>query len=842
MNETEINIDGSQLKTDSQDANTFKGFGYISCNNSSRLLLDYKAKHPAVYQQILTILFGGKHPLLRLLKVELGDDANTSSGTEPATKRSQSEPANVCRGAGYQLIADAKKIQPQLKTGLLRWGEPGWLKDQWRQVKSTDPDHLVPESAFEAMYQWYKETIIAAYETYGYLIDYVDPDRNETKHPMFGFIKWFAKRLQTDTTDFPTDFPIAAYHQIKLIAADQNYETNFGTGMLADAELRQLVPAVGYHYNTDDGPDQAYTQLADKYHHEVWYSEGVAPMTSGKYRIRASAKTGIGGTQSGLDVANRVVKSYYKSRRSLYLFQPAVAAYYPGVNYSHKELITAQHPWSGYFEVDNAGLQIIKHFTNFAKSGWATESAWRYLTPACYSGVLGTENLSQNTQAASYMTLMSPDKADFSTILVNDSPEPRTYTLHVTNTKAATKPVYCWTSTGPNKDQAAYDANLMQLSAISAVVSGQVSFTVAPYMIATLTTLDRRQDSEVAYHEILSAAENQVLTQDNQVLYADDFNYSPAFLKARGNTPLYTTDQGGAFEVTQTPTGPVLQQMITEQERALDWEYSFAPNFTLGDDRWCDYNVALTFKFDHTTQQNSQDGNYLGIGLREQTDVKGRLTSAPYVFKLDTNGYYELIVRQQVVTFGYVDLLDVTIAHQLQFAALGNTLSAKLDGQSLVTWQDTDNPTYSGRVKVGCGYYHTQIQNLTITPATHGQISTQRVDDLAANIHYSGDWDHQVGLGNTLWQRTLSIGTAGPDTAVQFEFDGSGFNLIGHQVHTSQLDVFVDGQIWQAALTPNSGADKASHLQVANLPAGHHQITLKVVAGTYYLDAIEYLK
>ncbi|WP_330166070.1 glycoside hydrolase family 30 protein [Agrilactobacillus fermenti] len=102
--------------------NTFKGFGYISCNNSSRLLLDYKAEYPQVYQQILKILFGGKHPLLTMLKVELGDDANTSSGTEPATKRSADEPANVRRGAGYQLIADAKKVQPELKTAILRWG------------------------------------------------------------------------------------------------------------------------------------------------------------------------------------------------------------------------------------------------------------------------------------------------------------------------------------------------------------------------------------------------------------------------------------------------------------------------------------------------------------------------------------------------------------------------------------------------------------------------------------------------------------------------------------------------------------------------------------------------
>src|SRR5699024_8595347 len=135
-----ITIDGDLLDTTAQDANTFKGFGYLSCNNSSRLLLDYKAEQPASYQQILQILFGGKHPLMTMIKLELGDDANTSSGTEPATKRWASEPANVLRGAGYQLIADAKRLNPQLKTSLLRWGEPGYLRPLWQAVKGDNPD------------------------------------------------------------------------------------------------------------------------------------------------------------------------------------------------------------------------------------------------------------------------------------------------------------------------------------------------------------------------------------------------------------------------------------------------------------------------------------------------------------------------------------------------------------------------------------------------------------------------------------------------------------------------------------------------------------------------------
>ena len=40
----QLNIDGSTSNT---NPNSFwRGFGFISANNSSRLLLDYKAEHP----------------------------------------------------------------------------------------------------------------------------------------------------------------------------------------------------------------------------------------------------------------------------------------------------------------------------------------------------------------------------------------------------------------------------------------------------------------------------------------------------------------------------------------------------------------------------------------------------------------------------------------------------------------------------------------------------------------------------------------------------------------------------------------------------------------------------
>ncbi|MBQ7783285.1 MAG: glycosyl hydrolase family 59, partial [Oscillospiraceae bacterium] len=84
----------------------------VSGNNSSRLLMDYKYEQPEKYREILEHIFGKDGLNITHLKLEMGSDINSSSGTEPCVKRNRSEAADVTRGAGYILAADAKKINP----------------------------------------------------------------------------------------------------------------------------------------------------------------------------------------------------------------------------------------------------------------------------------------------------------------------------------------------------------------------------------------------------------------------------------------------------------------------------------------------------------------------------------------------------------------------------------------------------------------------------------------------------------------------------------------------------------------------------------------------------------
>ncbi|KFC35354.1 galactosidase [Lacticaseibacillus rhamnosus K32] len=832
-----LTIDGNQLQLEQNEANTIKGFGLLSCNNTSRLLMDYKWEHPQVYQQVLQHLFGGQHPLMRMLKVELGSDSNTSCGTEPAPQRAADEPANVARGMGFQLIADAKKIQPDLKTCMLRWAEPGFLRPSWRQVKSDDPDEKVPTEAFEAMYQYYKQTVIAAWQAYGYLFDYIDPDRNETKHPMYRYLKWFANRLKTDQADFPEGFPVADYHAIKLITSDQNYGTDMGTALLNDPELQALIPAVGYHYNTDDGPDKPFTKIADQLHKEVWYSEGIAPVTFGALRTQDTTGIGIGGPMSALDVANRLVKSYARSRRSLYIFQPAIGGLYPGAKYPGKQLLEMDTPWSGYFQQDTVALAVMHHFTDFAVTGWRDQTAaknWRYVPSATVSEVAGTENLTQAFGAASAMTLVAPDEADYTVVLINDTSAPQTYQIAVKNLAAATKPLHVW-QTWADKAGKIHDR---EKTTTLTPVNGNVTVTIEPRAIISATTADFQPQALLPNPDVKT---DQPLQQDpeNHVLFHDDYTYAdmPAdYLTRRGGTPKYTTDMDGAFEVVEQDGKRGLQQKITEQSRALAWETQTDPNFTVGDIRWLNYAAALKFTFDTTTRQNTVSANYIGLGVRSVDDFEGSLFSAPYVATLTVGGKLRFYVRGALAATLDVPVFDAEVSHELIVEATDRHVTVQVDGQTYVTYDDpSDQPGLAGQVKVGTGYFKTVIQSLTVTSTSAPAVLGHRRDDLDASLTFSDDqWERLAARFPHAWERSQSIGEKG--ATVDFDVEGTGFVLFGTQAQPSRLQLAVDGRMQE--VVPLTALAKQPNTVVTDLAAGRHHVKVTVIDGSYTFDGV----
>ncbi|WP_018931173.1 immunoglobulin-like domain-containing protein [Gracilibacillus lacisalsi] len=796
-----ITIDGNDV----DEHNRFKGFGTVSGNNTSRLLLDYKEEHPEKYWEIMNQLFNKETGAgLTHVKVELGGDINSSSGTEPATMRYEDEPANVLRGAGFQFAADAKSINPAITTEILRWGEPRWT---WNGVANQD---------YENRYQWYKQTIDAVNEEYGFQLDYIGISQNERAQNGNGridveWLEYFTSRIKEEP-NYEED-----YQDIKLVAADGYRDTETISGTLLDnPDLIDEIDVISSHYGLTGSNELSELQdqlIAEgKEPKELWVSEGIAPMINARYRENMEPHyNGLGGRGGIIDVTSRIISVYsWEGAGNLPLnavsfdFQPSVAAFYQGAQYNPKHLISAFDPWSGFYEVDG-GLQGVRHVMNFV--GYDDPSTkenerWQYIKNATYSdGNFFDGGVDVDTSTHNYMTLKDPETDDYTTVFANNTKDTRKYTIELENLDGKEDAeVFVWETRGPEEGQD-YDENWFQHIENIQPEDGTYEIEVKPYSILTISTLDKETEiDDFAYQsDPVDLSEDTIMP----LPYTDDFEYDEYpedeqgrdYIERRGGTPRYTTDQIGAFEVVKEATKPVesgsfertkreipdaeehgsmLQQKITPDIIGADWavwggtdgsEANVNPNTNIGDFRWANYKVSYDFLLDTHTPEAEGRENYALIGVR-QVKSDWSDSQAPYNARIYKDGKYEILKLGDVVEEGTVESFDNTIWHNLAFEAKGNIFTLYLDDEEIASYTDEDSTVMSGRVTLGSGYYETLIDNLKIEPIKGYAYESLKLDNAQGKIYdteeealenddqwnpigYVGDWEFiQAGYGH----------------------------------------------------------------------------------------------
>ncbi|MFZ4450784.1 S-layer protein [Salibacterium aidingense] len=801
-------IDGNDV----DEYNRFKGFGTVTANNTSRLLLDYKEEHPAQYWEIMNALFNKETGAgLAHVKVELGGDVNSSSGTEPATMRYEDEPANVLRGAGFQFAADAKSINENITTEILRWGEPRWT---WQDAADGD---------YESRYQWYKQTMDAVEEEYGFALDYIGISQNERaqngNHRIEEeWLEYFTSHLKKEP-NYNTD-----YKDIKLVAADGYRDTaSISQTLLDNEELMDEIDVISSHYGLTGSEELQELQNTlieeGKEPKETWVSEGIAPMINARYRENMEPEyDGLGGQAGIIDVTSRIISVYsWEGAGDLPLqsvsfdFQPSVAAFYQGAQYNPKHLISAFDPWSGFYEKDG-GLQGVRHVMNFVEQDdpeTSENERWMYIKGATYSdGEFFDGGVDVDTGTNNYMTLKDPETDDYTTIFANNTKDTRNYKIQTENLNGKENaPVYVWETRGAEEGEP-YDNNWLQNIKQITPENGEYDIEVKPYSIVTISTLDK--ESEVEGFEYQS---DPVDVKEDTIMslpYEDNFEYDNYaadekgrdYVERRGGTPRYTTDQFGAFEVVEKTAkqknsrsaehedldipeaeehGNVLQQKITPGTIGAEWavwggtdgsESDSNPYTTLGDFRWVNYKVTYDFLLDTHTPEEENRSNYALIGLR-QVKAGGTDSSAPYNARVYADGKYEILYLGNVVDEGTVEDFDNEVWHQLSFEAKENKFTLYLDGEEIAAYIDEDSTVMAGRVVLGSGYYETLIDNLRIDPIKgytyksvkfdSAQGKTFAAKEEALNnrddynpIGYVGDWDYiQSGYGH--YNRTQMI-------------------------------------------------------------------------------------
>jgi hypothetical protein len=775
-----ITIDGDNV----DKYNRFKGFGTVTANNTSRLMLDYKEEHPKEYWEMMHKLFNKDTGAgLAHVKVELGADVNSSSGTEPATMRYADERANVLRGAGFQFAADAKSINPDITVEILRWGEPRWT---WSGAANKE---------YENRYQWYKQTIDAVYKEYGFKLDYVGISQNERAQNNNGkneidWLKYFTTKIKQEP-NYETD-----YKDIKLVAADGYRDTStISRALLNNPDLIDEIDVISSHYGLTGSNE--LTQLQNKLiaegkpPKESWVSEGIAPMINARYRDNMEPQyKGLGGKAGIIDVTSRIISVYSWTGAGnnplnavSFDFQPSIAAFYEGSAYNPKHLISAYDPWSGFYEVDG-GVQGVRHVMNFVgydDHATPENERWQYVKGATYSdGAFFDGGVDVDTSTHNYLTLKDPETDDYTTVFANNTKETRKYKIEAENLDGKENaPVYVWETRGPDQGEA-IDANWFKNVNVIQPENGVYEVEVKPYSIVTISTLNKESEVEGFEYESdpVDVSKDTILP----LPYTDDFEYKKYpkdekgrdYVERRGGTPRYTTDQLAAFEVVKEATKPVasgsaertnleipdakkhgnmLQQKITHENIGADWAVwggvdgsasTSNPNTTLGDHRWVNYRASYDFLLDTHTPEVAGRSNYALIGVR-QVKAGGNDSYAPYNARVFSNGNYEILKLGKVVKSGTIEGFDNKVWHNLAFEAKENVFTLYMDDVEISSYTDEDSTVMSGRVVLGTGYYETLMDNLRVEPIKGYTYESVKIDS-AQGKKYSTEEEALKGL------------------------------------------------------------------------------------------------
>ncbi len=879
-----IVIDGNDIKADNVNGLTYKGFGMLSANSTSDLLMDYKSQNPEKYAEMMQYLFGGQYPVFTHVKLEMGNDRNNSTGSESATMRTKGEKANVLRNPGWQLAADAKKINPDLKVSILCWRTPAWVK--------TDEDK----------YTWYKQSILAAYEQYGYMVDYINPNTNEawsssdvdrTKN----FAKWVAAE---NAETIPDEKERALFHQIKLVVSDEANEVSdqVAEKLKSDKDFMNAVDVVGYHYKTWDDHNGGMKWLAEEIDKEVWNSEEQATFSNSAFRPSTTDKaptvegTGIGGSGSALEMGNTVIKSFVESRRSHVIYQPAIGSYYEGAQYSFKELLSARDPWSGWMHYD-AGLLVLAHISKFAVTGWENESntagIWRGVPSASKASAYqeagsGSNAVDGRGGGENYMTLAAPDKSNFSTVIVNDSEYPMTYTLQTKNMKLnADQKLELWETRAA--DEGAFNENYMKcIDELSADADGVYSFEVKPNSTVTVTSLDV-SDSEEHTKALPVEGERTVLDTDatgdiqdteSGYLYADDFEYTGKTVPVldgkggfTGGTEDYITSRGGekgamarythtlngSFEVYKSGNGNhVLRQQLDKQSNGIGGAWNNGdPETLIGDFRWTNYTASIDALF-----ERAADKQYAQIGIRQTGRTQNISNNSGYSLKVNDDGTWVLYRAKfgstankgEELATGSVDVSKVTPGtwFQLKLRGEGNVIKAYINDTLIADYEDA-NPITSGRVAIGCGNSYTRFDNLAVTkikgyaPYYKEYIDNMETYDLTpeknAKLVYNDKWSRTCANQKMyVYQRSASYST-GVGASLTYTFQGTGLELLGYnKADAAKLNVTVDGASYKQNDSLWEADNMCTAYQISGLEDTEHTVTIEVVSGGIAVDAV----
>jgi glycosyl hydrolase family 59/glycosyl hydrolase family 59 (putative galactocerebrosidase) len=629
---TAVTIDGRQ------GGRTFDGVGAISGGGgNSRLLVDYPEPQRS---QILDYLFKpGYGAALQILKVEIGGDTNSTDGAEPSHMHTRTD-LNCDRGYEWWLMEQAKARNPAIKLAALSWGAPGWVGG---------PAHTFwTQDTITYLIKW-----LGCAKQHNLSIDYIG-GWNERGHDK----TWYENFHKA----------LSANHFSTKLVGDDAHNWGVADAMATDATFAKAVDIIGTHYPCGKGDDTGTSCTNNKNAFasgkQLWASEGGS----------VDYNTGAGA------VARSINRGYLDSKLTAYLNWPVVAAITPNLLWNTMGLALAREPWSGAYSIGQ-NAWVTAHTTQFTAPGWT------YVDSA--SGYLGGDRAN-----GSYVTLKSPNRKDYSTIIETTAAKAgTTLTFHVTG-GLSTGTVHVWTS----KLGTGNAGDLFQHASDLTPKNGTYSLTVTPGRVYSLTTTTGQGKGTARGKANATMA----------LPYKDSFDGYAVGREAR-----YLADMDGAFEIVNCGggrTGRCVRQMA--DQLAVVWRAGARdPSALLGDVGWTNYTLSSDVLLEHT--------GYVELQGRVGTQTKTPANVNAYFFRVSDTGAWSIVKsatgRVSTLASGTTKAPGTNRWHTMSLSFKGSTITAGIDGRTVGTVTDTSY--HAGQVGIATSQtINAQFDNLAITP------------------------------------------------------------------------------------------------------------------------------
>ena len=615
------------------------GVGSAPSNAMGRMLQFYPEE---IQNDILDFFFKPNFGMaLTHLKVEVGGDNNSTSGTEPTFAHTREEFAkpDFKRGYLYALMRAARDRNPGIELGALAWTQPYWVGDG--TGRSDNKNFFTQESA-----DYFVKFYEGARTVWGLDMQYFSPEQNE-RHPG-GRNEWVVNCLR------PT-FDRAGLQDVKFILDHDGWPLRKEDD---DPKLLKHIAAFGRHYVEND-PRKITTKEAQASGVPLWNAEGWS-------RIGQNWPLAI-------YFAESVARCYVDSKITQFTTWPLQAGGLAGCMYNTTGLMMANKPWSGYYEIYPT-VWITAHFNQFAPMGWETVDGgcgglFVEANSVYDRATIGQAGIKEDWVRArlNYLTLRSPDRKDYSIIAVNTSPFARTLDIELCD--LPDKPLHHWVTT---------ESAQFEKVATVRPSGGKFTLGLAPWSICSLTTTTGQQKGQP----------KRPIPQDKVLAlpYQDDFESYRIGADAR-----YTHSIAGYFEVAQV-TGETKTLRQAVPAKGLTWAIpkDNYPCVVIGDVRWNDYEVSSDARL--------EGKGWIALWARVARFRDHGL--AGYYLRVDQEGKWEIGVAQnrhgpnnfyteKALATGQLKDFNAEAWHKLTLLADGDRLKGSIDGITLAEVRDS---------------------------------------------------------------------------------------------------------------------------------------------------------